>query len=129
MLFALWTENRATEEPERSSSLRSRHSGSVHSVSGQASIIMPMAVARLGDEIDDTAIEKEKEFVKAKDVETAQGGWTAFEDQRPAVFKSTFWEILCVASLVSAQLTNVPSQLNDSNGRNWHIRNKLLFLL
>jgi hypothetical protein len=130
MLFALWTENRATEDSEgTSTSIHSRHSGSVHSVSRQASIIMPVTVARLGDAIDDTAIEKEKEFVKDKVVDEAQGGVTAFEDQRPAVFKSTFWEILCVASLVSVQLANVRSQLNDSNIRNWHIHNKLLSLL
>ena len=30
-----------------------------------------------------------------------------FEDRRPAVFRSTFWEVLCVASLVCGQLTNV----------------------
>jgi hypothetical protein len=30
-----------------------------------------------------------------------------FEDRRPAVFRSTFWEVMCVASLVCGQLTNV----------------------
>lgn len=79
---------------------------------------MPMPVTQLGDVVDDTDVEKEKEFTKDKDVEVAQGGATGFEDQRPAVFKSTFYEVLCVASLVSAQLTNVRSQLDDSNGRN-----------
>jgi hypothetical protein len=113
MLFALWTENRATEEAEGSStSIRSsRHSGSVHSVSRQASVIMPAPIARLGDNTDASAVDNEKDFVK-EDADESQGGATVVEDQRPLVFKSTFWEILCVASLVSAQLTNVSSQLN-----------------
>ena len=119
MLFALWTENRATEEPEgTTTSVHSRHSGSVHSVSRQSSIIMPVAAAQLGDAIDETDVEKEKEFIKDKDIEEAPAGGATIEDQRPPVFTSTFWEVLCVASLVSAQLTNVQPQLNDSNGRN-----------
>lgn len=113
MLFALWTGNRATEESE--GSIRSRHSESVHTVSRQASIIMPAPVAQLGNVVDDKEVEKEKEMSKDKDVEVAQDGATGYEDQRPAVFKSTFYEILCVASLVSAQLTNVRSQLYDFN--------------
>lgn len=79
---------------------------------------MPVAAAQLGDAVDEKDVEKEKEFIKDKDIEEALGSGATIEDQRPPVFTSTFWEILCVASLVSAQLTNVRSHLNDSNGRN-----------
>ena len=33
-------------------------------------------------------------------------------DSRPAAFKSTFWEICCVAALISAQLANVYLQID-----------------
>src|SRR6202035_3302649 len=111
MLFAIWTENRATEDSEGSSVHSSRHSASVHTVSRQASIIMPAPIVRLGETADPTAVEKEKDIVKDQ-ADESQGGATVLEDQRPLVFKSTFWEVLCVASLVSAQLTNVFSQMN-----------------
>jgi hypothetical protein len=109
MLFAIWTENRATEDADGSSVHSSRHSASVHTVSRQASIIMPAPIVRLGETADPTAVDQEKDFVKDQ-ADESQGGATVLEDQRPLVFKSTFWEVLCVASLVSAQLTNVCSQ-------------------
>lgn len=130
MLFAIWTENRATEDSD-SHSVSSRTSGrsSTHSAGGQSvvsrhgSVIMPLPVARTtGEDKDVTDLKLEK-----GDVDEAQV--LQFEDQRPAVFKSTFWEICAVASLVCAQLTNVFLFLSTLTVRNWRTRNRSLSLL
>jgi len=78
-------------------------------------IITPPPAAKLTDPDGDQDIIDEKP-VKLE-IDESQGG-NQSEDQRPAVFKSTFWEVLCVASLVCAQLTNVHFSLllDHSNG-------------
>jgi hypothetical protein len=130
MLFAIWTENRATEDSD-SHSVSSRSSGriSANSAGGQivvsrhGSVIMPPPVTRItgdGKDVKDLKLEK-------VDVDEAQV--VQCEDQRPAVFRSNFWEICAVASLVCAQLTNVFLSLSILTVRNWRIRNRSLSLL
>jgi hypothetical protein len=130
MLFALWAENRATEDADgnaeaarRSASVRS---ASVHTVSRRNSIIMPPPAVLVADLVQD----EEKEDIKAIKLEADELQMAPnYEDNRPAVFKSTFWEVCCIASLVSAQLTNVFPIIIGLNRRNWLMHNKLLFLL
>jgi hypothetical protein len=100
MLFAIWSENRATEEDASTTSPR----GSLHSISRQSTIAHLPPTARFGDQ-DDIAKIKDVKDIKPDVDETL--GVTAFDDRRPAVFKSTTWEVCCVLALVSAQLTNV----------------------
>jgi len=54
---------------------------------------------------------------KREKLEEADESQESFFDveKRPAVFKSTFWEVLCVICLMSAQLTNVFSIILVSN--------------
>jgi hypothetical protein len=92
-------------------------------MSRHGSIIMPPPAARItGDDMDVKDLKLEK-----GDVEEVQG--VPNEDQRPAVFSSSFWEICAVASLVCAQLTNVFLFLIILRRRNWRIRNRSLSLL
>lgn len=103
MLFAVWTENRATEEGDRSS-LHSQHvEGGIHPISRSNSVTMPTPTVQLADVTldDDATIRK----IKLDSVEAQLE--PGFEDRRPAVFRSTFWEVMCVTSLVCGQLTNV----------------------
>jgi hypothetical protein len=118
MLFAIWSENRATEEDASTNSPRD----SIHTLSRQNTI----ANIPPGDQ-DDIAEIKDAKDIKPEVDETL--GTTAFEDRRPAVFKSTTWEVCCVLALVSAQLTNVVHFRGGTNDRNWLMRNRLLFLL
>ena len=130
MLFSIWTENRATEDSD-SHSVSSRSSGrnSTHSASGQivvsrhGSVIMPPPVTRI------TGDEKDVKDLKLEKAEVDEAQIVQYEDQRPAVFKSNFWEICAVASLVCAQLTNVFLSLSILIIRNWRIRNRSLSLL
>jgi hypothetical protein len=102
MLFAVWTENRATEEDSHSVSSE-RSAGGVSVLSRHDGVITPAPAALLKEPSLEKKIMEEKPE-KLAEVDETQGG---AEDQRPVVFKSTFWEILCIMSLVSAQLTNV----------------------
>jgi len=105
MLFAVWTENRATEEGDRSS-LHSQHvEGGIHPLSRPNSVIMstpPVQKIEVPED-DDATIKNIK--LESDEAQLEPG----FEDRRPAVFRSTFWEVMCVASLVCGQLTNVLS--------------------
>jgi len=102
MLFAIWTENRATDDADTQAATRS--SISLHSISRQNSLAAPAASARTNEETPETPIE-DKKIEKLEETDTVDLG--AYEDGRPAVFKSTWWEICCVISIVCAQLTNV----------------------
>jgi hypothetical protein len=120
MLFAIWTENRATEDGDRSS-LHSQHvEGGIHSLSRPNSVIMPTPPVQLAEVEDDATTMKKLE---ANEEQFEPG----FEDRRPAVFKSTFWEVMCVTSLVCGQLTNVLFLYFCANSRNWLMPNKSLF--
>jgi hypothetical protein len=133
MLFALFAENRATEDSDansissRTSGRSSHHAGGIAQtiVSRHGSIIMPpppaAAIAAEDEDLQDD-LKLEKAIVGEAQIVQP-------EDQRPAVFKSTFWEICAVASLVSAQLTNVSLSHALAENRNWHTLSKLLFLL
>ena len=107
MLSSVWKESRATEDSE-TNSLSSRHSDGVRSImSRHDGVINAPPAARMTDppaEKEDDA-EKKPEKLEKFEVDETQGGGS--EDRRPAVFKSTLWEVLAVATLVSAQLTNV----------------------
>jgi hypothetical protein len=104
MLFAIWTENRATEETDQTSMTPSRHSVSIHSISRQSSVITPAPAVRLaGLERDDRSADIKIAELEADETLTD----IISDDKRPAVFKSTFWEVCAVAALISAQLCNV----------------------
>ena len=83
----------------------------------------PPVAAIAGDEDDG------KDDLKLEKGTVEEAQVVSFEDQRPAVFKSTFWEICAVACLVCAQLTNVFLFAYGAEYRNWRTRNRLLFLL
>jgi hypothetical protein len=93
--------------------------GSIHSLSQQNSITMVPTANPVNDG-------KLNADIKPEIDESLQG--PAFEDKRPAVFKSTRWEILAVIALVSAQLTNVYCFADDADHRNWRMHSRLLFL-
>lgn len=107
MLFAIWTENRATEEVEGDSVRSRRTSQSHHTISRQPSETMSSPAIRLdvinqdnhATDIDLSKLEADEPL---EDVNAVDG--------RPAVFSSTFLEICCIASLVCGQLTNVCSR-------------------
>lgn len=85
---------------------------------------MPPPVAAITGDDEDVKDELKLEKGTVEEAQVVQ-----FEDQRPLVFKSTFWEICAVVSLVCAQLTNVSLLSYRADDRNWHILNRLLFLL
>jgi hypothetical protein len=133
MLFALWSENRATEDPEGNLD-QARRSASLRSVSRHDSItpadpdhINPMDQK---DVVVDQQLEKDIEKDAKTSIETSRAD-PVFDEGRPAIFKSTFFEVLCVCSLVSAQLTNVRSLGNLSfiHNRNSLMPKTLQFLL
>jgi len=101
MLFAIWSGNRATDDD--SSSAHSREVVGVQNVetSRQSSVISPVPASPMVHDTETHDLEKELKIA----VDIAATPYD--EDKRPFVFKSTFWEVLCVMSLVSAQLTNV----------------------
>jgi hypothetical protein len=107
MLFAVWTENRATEEVERDSILSRRTSPSNHTISRQASATMSSPAIRL-DVISQDNDATDLKLSKLEANEALED--TNDDDVRPAVFSSTFLEICCIASLVCGQLTNVWSR-------------------
>ena len=103
MLFAVWTENRATEDGDRNS-LHSQNSGRNNTIFRSNSLNMPSPPVQLTTVTgDDHATIKAITQLDANEEQIEQG----YEDRRPAVFRSTFWEVMCVASLVCGQLTNV----------------------
>lgn len=110
MLFAAWTENRATEEAESSSSSIRTDTGSIHTVPRPNSIAAPDPVTRLGDLNcgGDTTIDSKLEKPESEPTETIE----SLEDERPGVFKSTFSEVCCVLSLICIQLANA-CQIHD----------------
>lgn len=122
MLFAIWTGNRATEEAEQASVT----STSLHTVSRQNTLPMSGPAVRL----DVTDHGEHATDLKVAKLEADEAlGHATNDDIRPAVFKSTFWEVCAVASLVCGQLTNVFT-LNDCvDGRNLLMLNKLPPLL
>jgi hypothetical protein len=119
MLFAVWTENRATEEAERisvrTSSIRSL---SLHELSRTNTTnitpIPPLPATEIRPQSADSDVAvgdealKDRKVVKFDVADEERiieaGGW---DDGRPPVFKSTFWEVCCVVSIVCGQLTNV----------------------
>lgn len=104
MLFAVWAENRATEDAEQASVAPSHYSTSVHTISRQNSAIMTIPTVRLASiERDDAPTVIKIEELEAAETQTE----VIFDDKRPAIFKSTFWEVCAVAALISAQLCNV----------------------
>jgi hypothetical protein len=121
MLFAVWTENRATEEGDRSS----LHSDGIHSISRTSTIMMPSTGIQLAGAARDDDATSIKLQLDVNEAQLEPG----FEDRRPAVFKSTFWEVMCVASLVCGQLTNVYFPFYWTDCRNWLMLNKSLFPL
>ena|SRR5579871_5955924 len=110
MLFAAWSENRATEEAESSSQSIRTETSSIHNVSRPNSLVVPDPVARLsglncgGNTTNESKLEK-SESEPAEIIET-------FEDERPLAFKSTISEICCVLSLICIQLANA-CQIHD----------------
>jgi hypothetical protein len=121
MLFAVWTENRATEEIERISVRASSvHSVSLHELSRSNTVsIVPvppsMAETRPASRGEDASV-KDVKTVKFEEVVDPEnhGGSPRWDDSRPPVFKSTFWEIACIVSIVCGQLTNVFSSLQKN---------------
>ena len=121
MLFAVWTENRATEETERISvRTPSIRSVSLHELSRtNTTSIQPIPLAGPDSSENPSAIAHilpANALVK----EIKMGEFEVMEEQRaddpvhwgggrPPVFKSTFWEICCIVSIVCGQLTNVLS--------------------
>jgi hypothetical protein len=119
MLFAVWTENRATEEAERisvrTSSIRSV---SLHELSRTNTTnitpVPPPATEMIRPQSADSELPvgddelKDRKTVKfdVSDEERSIDS-PAWDDGRPPVFKSTFWEICCIISIVCGQLTNV----------------------
>lgn len=118
MLFAVWTENRATEEAERisvrASSIRSL---SVHELSRTnttitpvppplATEIRPQSADSDMQDVDDELKDRKTVKFEVSDEERSMDS-PAWDDGRPPVFKSTFWEICCIISIVCGQLTNV----------------------
>jgi hypothetical protein len=120
MLFAVWTENRATEEAERisvrSSSIRSI---SLHELSRTNTTnitpIPPPPASEIRPQSSDSDMPGDAEVKDRKTVkfdvvdEERNGEASGWDDGRPPVFKSTFWEICCILSIVCGQLTNVSS--------------------
>jgi hypothetical protein len=118
MLFAVWTENRATEEAERisvrTSSIRSlslhelsrTNTTNITPVPPPETEIRPQS-ADSDMPVGDDAL-KDRKTVKFDVVDEERSiessGW---DDGRPPVFKSTFWEVCCILSIVCGQLTNV----------------------
>ena len=119
MLFAVWTENRATEETERIS-VRSPSilSVSLHELSrtNTTNIITPIPATEIPPQTADSDMSvgddarKDRKTVTFDVTDEEHGvdssGW---DDGRPPVFKSTFWEVCCIISIVCGQLTNVSS--------------------
>jgi hypothetical protein len=125
MLFAIWTENRATEEAEENSA-SSLRSISLHTVSRPNSIIMSSPAVRL-DVVNDNNDRTDLKLEKLEADEALEDPQA--EDARPAVFTSTFWEVCAVASLVCGQLTNVYPRNYCIDDRNLLMLNKFLFQL
>ena len=105
MIFAIWAANRATQDTDRTDI------PSVPSVSRPSNVVMSSANA-------DTVVNDDKGTIHSKpgklEANEALGG-EQYEDVRPAVFSSRFWEICCIASLVCGQLTNVRTGREGSN--------------
>ena len=125
MLFAVWTENRATEETERISvgtpSLRSL---SLHDLSRTNTISnlppppSPVPGSRpvsiIVPEIhDNNATVNDIKMIKVEEVDEERVVDQHWDDGRPPVFKSTFLEICCIVSIVCGQLTNVMTATGD----------------
>jgi hypothetical protein len=116
MLFSVWTENRATEDADRLSVVPSLHDESAERSSRKLSTSMSSPAVELTEYVvPDNKSDKSARVVKLE----SNGSQFPDEDMRPAVFKSTFLEICCVASLVCGQLTNVcPMALDNADSRN-----------
>ena len=126
MLFAVWTENRATEEGDHCSVA----SQGMDRTSREISEVMPAPAVEMNI-VPATNVAETGELEKMEKLEAGIGSEAngVFEDQRPPVFKSTFLEMLCVTSLVCGQLTNVSTLLIYLIARNLLMRNKSLFPL
>src|ERR1700738_332541 len=111
MLFALWSENRATEQEGNSGDSRP---GSIAPVSQHNSVAMEAPTIPLDNQ---KAASEIKDPIKLE-IDEALAGY-AFDDRRPAIFKSTGWEVCCVLALVSAQLSNVMQSARRADSRNW----------
>ena len=121
MLFAVWTENRATEETERISV----QTPSIRSVSLQElsrTNTTSLAPMPLDSSENRPTADIPVESASVKDIKTVN--FEVMEEQRaddsshwdggrPPVFKSTFQEICCIISIVCGQLTNVLSGRGD----------------
>jgi len=115
MLFAIWTENRATEETERISvQTPSIRSVSLHELSRTNT--MSLAPVPLDSSENRPTPDIPAESASVKDIKTLN--FEVMEEQppddsshwdggRPPVFTSTFQEICCIFSIVCGQLTNV----------------------
>jgi len=113
MLFAAWTGTRATEEADASSITRMPNN-SINSTSRHNSLITP-APATMESDLSRDDLPKDLNLTKLESESTQV--ILEFEDARPAVFKSIFWEVCAVLSLVSVQLANVYYRHHDADSR------------
>ena len=126
MLFAIW---RAMQDMDPNSAARSRDSGNLKTIPQQDNL--EMSSPATGQDVINE--DKHATDMMPPKIEVDEAlRERQFEDARPAVFTSTFWEVCAIASLVCGQLTNVfpfPSLNNEYLWvRNLRILNKLLFL-
>ena len=107
MLFAVWTENRATEDADRLSDVCSVQDENDEHYARKLSTSMPPPSIELAKIVVPDNKSEKSEVIVLKELESNGTAALPDEDVRPAVFNSTFLEICCVASLVCGQLTNV----------------------
>src|SRR5216117_3117845 len=115
MLFALWAGNRATQDAEP---MDMSYNSAVGSGSRSSNVV-------ISSEIANDAVNDEKGTMDSKPGLEANEAFREmqYEDSRPVVFKSNFWEICCIASLVCGQLTYVQHTAKALIVRKWHILN------